>query len=63
MKSLKTRLVSAGVLVSFCIFVMPNPVSAEVSHTLTPKKTDTPYVPGSLYVSAQMAARRHVLPR
>jgi len=62
-KSLKTRLVSAGVLVSFCIFVTANPVSAEVSHTLTPKKTDTPYVTGSLYVSAQIAARRHALPR
>jgi hypothetical protein len=33
MKPLKARLVSAGVLVSFCIFVTANPVSAEVSDT------------------------------
>jgi hypothetical protein len=55
MKSLKTRLVSAGVLVSFCIFVTANPVPAEVSDTLTPEKTNTPCVTGSPYVSAQMA--------
>jgi hypothetical protein len=48
MKSLKARLVSAGVLVSFCIFVTANPVSAEVSDTLTVKRTHTPYVTGNL---------------
>jgi hypothetical protein len=35
MKSLKPRLVTAGVLVSFCIFVTANPVFAEVSDTDT----------------------------
>jgi hypothetical protein len=63
MKSLKTRLESAGVLVSFCIFVTASPVSVEVSDTFIPMKTDTAYVTGSLYGGAQMAARRHAFPR
>jgi hypothetical protein len=63
MKSLKTRLVSAGVLVSFCIFVTASPVSAEVSDTFRSMKTDTAYVTGSLYAEPHMAARRHAFPR